>query len=56
MKKPCRGKQQTPDQEDRETEEELLTLKRKGHGPQRVKPSQPQARKLLISKPKLKKQ
>lgn len=31
-------------------------FKRKRHGPQRVKPSQPQARKLLISKTKLRKQ
>lgn len=54
--KAMHSRQQTFDQEDREIEDEILMFKRKGHGPRRVKPSQPQARKLLISKTKLRKQ
>lgn len=56
MGKSCDSRQQASDQEDREIENEILVFKRKGHGPQRVKQSQSQAGKLLISKAKLRKQ
>ena len=53
VKKLYHSRQQTSDQEDREIEDEILIFKRKGHEPQKIKLSQPQARKLLKSKTKL---